>query len=71
MVKEGDRIRLNYMPDDPNPIPSGTKGTVTNVNEVKMMRPPFTQISVKWDNGRTLSLCVPPDSFTILQQENR
>jgi hypothetical protein len=64
MVKKGDRIRLNYMPDDPNPIPSGSEGEVTHVNEVKSMN--FTQIGVAWDNGRTLSLAVPPDSFSII-----
>lgn len=63
-VQKGDRIRLVSMPDDPNPIPSGTEGTVTHVNPVPSMK--FTQIGVKWDNGRTLMLAVPPDVFTVI-----
>jgi hypothetical protein len=64
MTAKGDRIRLLCMPDDPNPIPAGSEGEVTFVNEVRSMQ--FTQIGVKWDDGRTLSLAVPPDSFTVI-----
>ena len=55
----GDRIRLVRMcADDPDPIPPGSEGTVA--------RPPtFFQnawdVSVNWDNGRSLGLVVPPD----------
>jgi hypothetical protein len=68
MVIKGDRIRLVHMPDDPDPIPPGTEGEVTSVNEVRSMG--FTQIGVKWDNGRTLSLAVPPDVFSVVKKEN-
>lgn len=54
----GDRIRLTEMGPDPCPIEPGATGTVS--------RDPgwfhdAWQVMVKWDNGRTLMLCVPPD----------
>jgi hypothetical protein len=58
-VKVGDRIELKYMPDDPNPVPSNTKGTIVRVTE--RMPGGGTQYAVDWDNGRTLSVIVPPD----------
>jgi len=59
-MKVGDTIELIAMPDDPCAIPVGTKGKVVSIQEVRMT-PPFTQVGVDWDNGRTLSLVVPPD----------
>jgi len=59
--KKGDRIRLLAMPADQDPIPVGTRGTVTFVNNGI-----FPQIGVAWDNGRTLML-VPCDSFEVIQ----
>ena len=61
MIKSGDRIRLIAMPDDPHPIPPGTTGTVEKVQELHFGRGLETQVHVKWDNGRTLSLIMPPD----------
>ena len=60
----GDRIRLVAMPDDPDPIPAGTTGTVAAV------RPHGTwaQVDVDWDNGRKLMLVVPPDQFEVLSR---
>ncbi|WP_442510560.1 DUF4314 domain-containing protein [Novipirellula sp. SH528] len=60
----GDRIRLLTMPDDPDPVPIGTTGTVRAISHVSS-RPAFTQIGVDWDNGRRLMLTVPPDRFEI------
>ena len=63
--KEGDRIELIAMPNDPDPIPAGAQGTVA-------MDPVWVQDSwqvvVTWDGNvkRSLSLCVPPDVFRIL-----
>lgn len=63
MYQEGDRIELLHMPNDPDPIPRGTQGTVTYVSELNFGRRPETQIGVKWDNGRTLSVILPTDSI--------
>lgn len=62
MIEPGDRIRLLEMPDDPQPIPVGTEGTVVDVSYCKIAGG-YTQISVRWDNGRGLQLVVPPDRF--------
>ncbi|KRQ99263.1 hypothetical protein CP49_11745 [Bradyrhizobium valentinum] len=55
---EGDRLRLISMAADPDPIRPGSTGTV-------IAAPVFFQgawsIPVKWDNGRGLSLVMPPD----------
>lgn len=67
-MKVGDRIELVEMPDDPNPIPTGTKGTIEHINPVDFGRgDKFTQIDVKWDNGRTLMLSIPPDRIRIIE----
>lgn len=50
-LKEFDRVELLSMPDDPNPVPIGTKGTVQkkcNFNGIIY--------KIKWDDGRVLSL---------------
>lgn len=57
MFNKGDRIKLIKMSDDPNPIESGATGTVLSCVQVM----DWTQVHVDWDNGRSLSLCVPPD----------
>ena len=64
--KPGDRIRLLAMPDDPDPIPPGTTGTVTAVRQYGSGRDAWHQVDVDWDNGRTLILVVPPDEFEVL-----
>jgi hypothetical protein len=61
-MRIGDRIELLSMPDDPDPIPVGTRGTITYVgSELPSRRGPSRQYGVKWDNGRTLGLACPPD----------
>lgn len=65
VVRPGDRIRLTAMPDDPVPIPAGEEGVVGHVTATPWGR----QISVAWDCGRTLSLCVPPDEFDVVGRE--
>ena len=68
MIKEGDRIELISMVDDPDPVPNGTQGTVVFVNETSMG---FTQVDVSWDNGRTLMLCTPPDQFRVISSTTK
>lgn len=69
-VAPGDRIELIHMPDDPCPIVSGATGTVRAVREFNFGQacglPRVLQIGVEWDNGRTLQLIVPPDTFRII-----
>lgn len=63
MANKGDRIRLIRMSDDPYPMESGSEGVVTHVNKVS---PLFTQISVRWDNGRSLMLLAGEDEFEVI-----
>lgn len=49
----GTRIELLHMPDDPNPIPPGTRGTVRKARRIPGLG---TQIEVDWDIPRSLSL---------------
>jgi hypothetical protein len=60
------RIEMVSMTDDPNPIPKGTKGTVTGSNVVNFDGSPFTQYYVDWDNGSSLMPCVPPDTLRLV-----
>lgn len=60
LFQPGDRIVLDQMGDDPDPVPSGTRGTVLFVmNDAFGMGD--VQVEVKWDNGRSLALIMPPD----------
>ncbi len=62
-LRIGDRIRLVLMPQDPDPIPAGTKGVVTAIH----IHNGWTQIGVSWENGRKLMLVSPPDIFEIIE----
>lgn len=62
-LKKGDRIRLLSMPQDPDPIPVGSLGTVATVRSYHN----WTQVDVDWDNGRTLMLTLPHDSVAIVE----
>lgn len=55
---EGDRIVLDAMPDDPDPVRRGERGVVLWVEPVLNC----WHVGVRWDNGRTLALCMPPDT---------
>ena len=57
-LQKDDRIELIRMDNDPTPVPVGTKGTVTYVTDLGRGE---TQVGVKWDNGRSLSLILPHD----------
>ena len=61
---KGDRVKLLRMPNDPQPIPAGTLGTVTFASFCDFGRGDrFWQVGVDWDNGRSLMVCTPPDSI--------
>jgi len=65
----GDRIRLVAMPDDPDPVPPGTTGTVTSVHPHGTGKNAWVQVEVAWDNGRKLMLAIPPDRFEVLSDD--
>lgn len=71
MVKAnpGDRVKITgAMPNEPDPIPVGTVGVVTDVLNAGTR---FEQYVVDWDTGRSLML-VPDDPFDVVDEpENR
>jgi hypothetical protein len=64
MIRKGARIRLLSMPDDPDPIPVGSTGTIESVTEC-----PLGQVRVKWDDsGRSLALIPGVDRFEVIER---
>lgn len=62
-VQPGDRVKITgVMPDEPNPVPVGTQGTVVAVNLWAQ------QADVKWDNGRRLYLLLDVDPYEVIAQ---
>ena len=59
---EGTRIVLLHMGDDPRPIPSGTRGTVSCVDDIGT-------VFVDFDNGRHLGLAYGEDGYRKLTEE--
>ena len=57
----GTRIELISMNDAYAPVPSGTRATVSFVDDIGTIHP-------IWDNGRTLGVIVGEDSFRKLSQ---
>ncbi len=55
---EGMRVKLINMIDDPNPIPSGTEGTIRLIDDAGI-------IHVNWDNGRRLGLIPNVDEYEL------
>lgn len=60
-VKRGNRVEIVFM-DDPNPVPPGTRGTVTDVSLT------YSAIDVVWDNGSSLSILTDKDKFKIIRR---
>lgn len=60
-VQIGDRVQLTgVMPEEPNPVPVGTQGTVVGVNLWAQ------QADVRWDNGRRLFLLLDVDPYQVI-----
>lgn len=55
---KGTKVELIKM-KDPQPVPDGTKGVVTLVDDAG-------QIHVKWENGSNLALVYNVDEFKII-----
>ena len=62
-AKEGMRVRLVSMVDDPNPVAPGTEGTISLVDGMGV-------IHVKWDDGRTLGLIPGVDHYQLSPNSN-
>ena len=61
-AKEGMRIRMVSMVDDPNPVPMGTEGTINFIDDMGT-------IHVKWDDGRLLGVIPSVDRYQLLEAE--
>lgn len=59
-AKEGMRIRMISMFEDPNPIPMGTEGTIDLVDDAGV-------IHVKWDDGRILGVIPGTDRYQLIE----
>lgn len=64
----GDTIILRAMVDEKDPIRSGTKGLVVNINSVKTFGE--DHLIVKWENGRSLNVIVGLDEYDIVKNTN-
>ncbi len=59
----GTRICLDRMgDDDPDPVPSGTTGSVSFVDDVGT-------VFVDFDNGRSLGICPEVDRFHKISEQ--
>lgn len=67
--KPGDRVRLIFMPNDPDPIPENSTGTVKEVVPMPWGQDVRTQVWVDWDNGRRLSCICPPDHLEVITDD--
>ena len=59
----GTQIRLNHMDDPFAPVPPGTVGEVTMVDD-------GGNIHMCWQNGRTLSLIDGVDDFEVISDHS-
>ena len=62
----GDRIRLICTDDDFTLLRNGDEGEVTSLRP-HVANTPWTQITVKWDNGSTLILLSDVDRWEVIR----
>ncbi len=60
-MKKGDRVKLISMGNDPDPVESGTEGTIYHIGG--------GVVNIDWDNGRTLGLVIGEDQFSVIPKE--
>ncbi len=58
----GTRVQLDSMGDDPNPVPKGSKGVVSFVDDCGT-------VFVNFDNGRSLGVCPEADNFHKITEQ--
>lgn len=58
----GTRIRLTKMRDEKQPVPNGTMGTVTGIDDIGT-------IHMNWDNHSSLGLIKDLDTFCIVDEK--
>jgi hypothetical protein len=61
----GDTVVLKEMPDDPNPIETGTKGKIIDINTVLTFGE--DHLIVHWENGRKINLLRGFDKYDVIQ----
>ena len=59
----GDRVKVTGIMDDPDPLPIGLEGTVTDVTPPEWA---IQQYGVDWDGGKRTLMLLPHDPFVIL-----
>lgn len=64
MYPPGTRICVDHMENDPHPIPPGTMGIVTAVDDAGTLH-------YKFDNGRHLGLIHSVDAFHVVQSNSK
>ncbi len=59
----GTKVRLIHMTDPYDPVPEGTVGTVTYVDDAG-------SVHMNWENGRTLAFIPGEDAVEIIERAN-